>query len=327
MKMWDHLLKIVFLMICFKAVAAPSYASNFQGPMETKNQFPLLIHLNAPAFASASLENSFSADLAYSSDSLIKFSSEWEAELDMELAELNIKVRKTFYDSLELGIDLPFVSFSGGFMDPMVNDFHGTFGFSDYGRKSRPDNAFLYEVKRNGVTIVRGEPGEIGISDIRLSAKKAVISSDPAVSLKLSVELPTGDAKKGFGSGNFGTDITLLLDKKFGESIMTYYNLGIAFPGDLDGYQTVKMRSFIFGCVALEMAAWKNVNLLTQLSLQESPYPKTGIKNIDATATLLTFGGRYITKSGGSYEFTFTEDPNIAGTPDFTYGLSYKSRF
>lgn len=312
------------ILICSAGI---STAFSFEGPLQPSNQFPLFMHLNPLSFEAAGLENSYSLSISHSTVYLVQSSNEWSVGLDMELTRLDVRIRKTFFDSFEIGADLPFLSFSPGFMDGPVNFFHRTAGFANYGREKRPDNDFLYEVRRRGVTVIKGEPGKVGLSDIRLSAKKAVISSDPVMSLKLDVELPTGDAKKGYGNGNLGSSISLLLDKQLGKRFVTYCNAGLAFPGDLEGYETINLRQFAFGGIALEMAAWKDLNLLAQISFQGSPYPETDIRAIDATAALLTLGGRYKTLNRGSFEFNFTEDPNTAGAPDFTVGLVYKNHF
>ena len=323
----NYFLNIAFAFTFLTAATVPSIAYSFDGPMETKNQFPLFTHLNAVSFEGATLENSYSLNFSYSTIYFVKTPTDWETSLDMELAGIDLRARRIFDDSVELGIEVPVLSFNAGFMDGVINNFHDDFGFPSYGRKNRPENEFLYEVKRNGVTIVKGKSGHAELSDIRLSAKKALMSSDPALSLKLAVELPTGDAKKGYGSGNIGADISLLLDRKFGDRYMTYFSLGAAFPGDLDAYEKVETRNFAFGGAALEMSAWDNLNLLAQITFQGSPYPKTGIKAMDAIAMLLTFGGRFTTGSGGSYDFSFAEDPNGGGIPDFTIGMSYKQKF
>lgn len=325
--MRDGYLRPLFFLITIILLSSPSLSSSYEGPLQTKNQFPLFMHLNPISIEAARLENSYAISLSHSSVYLLHNNSEWSMGLDMELTELEIRARKIFMESLELGIDVPFLNFNSGFMDGPVNAFHKAFGFSDYGRNKRPENAFLYEVKRRGVTIIKGEDGRFGLSDITLSVKKAIIRSDPDISLKFDLELPTGDAKRGYGSGNFGADGSLLLDKRLGESFMSYCNIGYAVPGDLEGYETIGMRPFIFGGIALETAAWRNISLLTQLTFQESPYPKTGIRGIDAYAVLFAFGGRYSTKGSGSYEFSFTEDTNTAGAPDFTVGLAYKKSY
>jgi hypothetical protein len=245
----------------------------------------------------------------------------------MEAAELNFRYRKDIRSLFELGIDVPLLSFNSGFLDDFLSSYHKTFGFSDYGRSSRPGNAFLYEVKKNGVTVIKGESGRTGIGDIRLSAKRALLGGDPAVSVMTAVELPTGNASKGYGSGSVDADAALLLDKKITERIRTHFNLGIVFPGDLRGRETVKLKEFVYGGICVEAAVWKNLSLLGQVSAQGSPFPKTGISGVDRTSVLLTLGGRYYYSGKNSFELSFTEDPNTAGAPDFTATFSFKKRF
>ena len=88
-------------------------------------------------------------------------------ELDMEVTELNLRLKKTVKDFLEIGIDIPFVSFNSGFMDGFLNRYHDVFGFPDYGRRNRPNNEFLYELRKDDVLIVDGNGGN-GKFDVAL---------------------------------------------------------------------------------------------------------------------------------------------------------------
>jgi Protein of unknown function (DUF3187) len=298
----------------------------FDGPLQVRNQFPLFLPVNAPSFEKASIEDSFSASFSYSSVYLVQESSNWSAGLDMEIAELNLRFRKTFRDFLEIGVDLPIVSFNSGFMDGFLRSYHDAFGFSDYGRNQRPANTFLYEVRKNGQLIVQGESGLINISDAKLSVKKPILQGDPAISIKGDVEFPTGDAESGYGSGSFDAGISLLLDKKLSQQFKTYVNLGVVFPGDLKGHEKVDLRKFLYGAGALEALMWKDVSIIGQVFFQGSPLPKTGIGQIDRTAVLLSIGGRY--HSGNNcFEFSVTEDPNTAGAPDVTFNFAFGRKF
>lgn len=151
-----------------------SKAFTFDGPLQVKNQFPLFLHIDAPYLESASIEDSFSASLSHSSVYLVRNSSGWSMGLDMEITELNFMFRKNIKDFIELGVELPLISFNSGFMDDFLNSYHNAFGFPDYGRSNRPDNEFLYEVRRKGVLIVKGESGLIGVGDIRFTLKKPI---------------------------------------------------------------------------------------------------------------------------------------------------------
>ena len=140
------------------------------------------------------------------------------------------------------------------------------------------------------------------------------------------VELPTGNACIGYGNGSVDTGIAVLLDKNLGSKSKLYTNLGAVFPGDLKAYQTVKLDNFYYAGSGIETLVWQKTSLLAQLMFQTSPYPRTGISQIDTSALILVFGGRYYADSG-SYEFSLTEDVNTSGAPDFIFNLSYKKRY
>jgi hypothetical protein len=316
------LLTILFLIIVFPA----SHAFTFEGPLQVKNQFPLFMYLNAPYLETARIENALSASLSYSSIYMVRASTEWYVGLDMEVTELNMRLKKNIRDFIEVGVDVPIVSYSSGVMDGFINSFHEAFGLRDYGRSNRPDNAFLYKVMRDGVPVVDGQGGRITIGDIRLSLKKPILYGDPTISIKGDLELPTGDAKDGYGNGSIDAAIAVLFDKKISERIKTYLNIGAVFPGDLKAREIVDLKEYIYGGAVIEAYVTKNLSLLGQVFIQGSPYPKTDIPTVDRTAVLLSIGGRYLFGKN-SFELSFTEDPNISGAPDFTFNFSYKRNF
>jgi hypothetical protein len=316
------LLTIFFLTILY----SPSRAFTFEGPLHVKNQLPLFMYVNAPYLETARIENSFSASFSHSSVYIVKESTEWYVGLDMEVTELNLRLKKIVNDFLEVGVDVPIASFSSGFMDGFINSFHEAFGFRDYGRSSRPDNVFLYDVKRDGAPVVDGRGCRITIGDIRLSLKKPILIGDPAISIKGDLEFPTGDAKDGYGNGSIDAGIAMLFDKKLSEKVKTYLNIGAVFPGDLKGHKTIELREYVYGGAGVEAYLWKNLGLLGQIFVQGSPYPKTDIAAIDRTAVLVSLGGRYLFGKN-SLEISLTEDPSTSGAPDFTLNLSFKRNF
>lgn len=301
-------------------------ASAFEGPLQVKNQFPLFLHINPPYLESAKTENSFSAGLSHSSVYVTRGSAEWSINLDMEITELDLRFKKIILGLFELGIEVPVLSTESGFLDGFLDSYHQAFGLPDYGRSERPANSFLYEVRKDGKLAVSGRNGRIGIGDIRLTAKREILTSDPAISIGAEVEFPTGDAGDGYGSGSIDTGFTLLIDKKISETFMTYWNAGVILPGKLSAREDIGLRTSYHGGTCIEAALGRHVSLLGQITFQTSPFPKTGIGSIDRIAALLSFGARYAQEKD-SIEFSLTEDPNTAGAPDVTFNLSYKRRF
>lgn len=304
-------------------MSIPSVILAFDGPFQVKNQYPIFIHADQPYLEKASMENSLSFSVSHSSTYTVQNSGSWTINLDMEITEINLRYKRIINDIVEFDVDVPVIVFSAGFIDGFLESYHDTFGFPDYGRSNRPHNEFLYEVRRNSRLIVEGETG-IGLGDIRISLKKPVISSNGFnLSVKGDVELPSGRTKKGYGNGNVDMGISVLADKNISDAVMTYWNFGAVFPGDVKGHETVNLENFIYGGAGLETALSENFSLLAQVQGQSSIYPETDLLTVDREAYLLTVGGRFY-EGNGSLEFSLAEDINASGAPDFIINLTYK---
>lgn len=300
-----------------------SAALSFEGPLQVKNQYPIFLHADQQYLEKAAIENSMSYSLSHSSTYTVQQSGHWTINLDMEITEINFRYKRIIKDFVELNIDLPVVIMGPGFMDGFLEDYHDTFGFSDYGRSQRPNNAFLYEVRRNGQLIVRGKSGT-GIGDIRIALKKELLSLEGlTVSIRGDLEVPVSSAEKGFSNGSLDAGASLLIDKSITDSIMAYFNFGAVFPGDVKGHERLDIDNFIHGGAAIEAELWEGLSVILQLQGQSAIYPQTDLLAVDRDAYLLAIGGRY--ESGAkSFELSLTEDINTAGAPDFIVNLTYK---
>jgi hypothetical protein len=225
-----------------------------------------------------------------------------------------------------VGLDVPVLRFSDGFLDRPLAAFHDALGTGDYGRSNRPYNEFLYELLYQGSPVIKPESGQAGIGDVRVTLKRVVNDAQPLVSIMANIELPTGDAKAGFGNGSVDAAFAVLVDADLGKRYRGYANAGVVVPGDLKGYQTIPMRSYAYAGLGVEAAWWEHFSLILQTVVASSPYPSTGIRQVDWPGILLTFGGRYSFGSSG-LEFSLTEDPDTAGAPDFIANITYTMSF
>ena len=300
-----------------------SAASSFEGPLQVNNLYPIFLHADQQYLDKAAAENSMSYSLSHSSTYTVQSSGEWDIDLDMEVTELNFRYKRIIKDVIEFDMDLPVLIIGGGFMDGFLESYHSTFGLPDYGRSERPDNEYLYEVRRDGALIIDGKSG-ISLGDIRLALKKPLITSDGFVlSIKGDIELPVGNARKGYGNGSLDAGLSLLLDKKITDSIITYVNLGAVFPGDVRGHEKLDLNNFYCGGLGIEADAGDGLSFLVQLQGQSSIYPQTDLLAVDRDSYLLIIGGRYKTGKR-NYDLSLTEDINTSGAPDFIFNLTYK---
>ncbi len=321
-------LGVLLLAVALAAVlpAIPVVAAPFEGPLAVRNQFPLFLPIDPPLFERAETGNSFALSLSHSSVYVVEQAQNWNAGLDLELTELAFHWRRDLPGLFEVGVDLPVLRTEAGFLDRPLSWYHNTFGFPDYGRSERPMNSFLYEVQRNGVPVIEGQDDAAGIGDTRISFKKKLLDVDPIVSVEADVELPTGDARHGFGNGSTDAGIALLVEKDLFGMARLYTEAGAGFPGDLRAEQTIELDDFAYAGAGIEAIAGPRLNLLVQCMAQTSPYPHTGIRQIDNTGLILVMGGRYHARQG-SWEFSLTEDPNTSGAPDFILNTTFRQGF
>jgi hypothetical protein len=313
-------------LFCGSLLLLPGMVFPFDGPLQVRNQFPLFLPLAPPFLESSAVQDSASVSVSHSSVYVTEYSSSWTVNMDFELTELAVRLKKRIGDRTEIGLDVPFLRPTEGFLDRPLEVLHDTLGTRDYGRHERPYNEFLYELKRNGQPIIKAESGTSGVGDMRLTLKREVTAGLPLVSVMGSLELPTGDAKTGYGNGSYDASLAALVDFDLGKTYRGHGNAGVVFPGALKAYQTVPMRTYYYAGFGIEAAWWERFSVIVQTMVASSPYPSTGIRQVDWPGILLTFGGRY-SYGTGSLEFSLTEDPDTAGAPDFILNVTGKMNF
>lgn len=314
------------ILFCGSFLLLPGIVLSFDGPLQVRNQFPIFIPLAPPFFESAAVRDSAAVLLTYSSVYVTQHSAAWTINMDLELTELAIRLKKKLNNRLEVGLDVPFLRPTEGFLDHFLADLHSALGTGDYGRHERPYNAFLYEVLYQGRPVILPEADKAGIGDMRLTLKKEITNGFPLVSVMGSLEVPTGDAKSGYGNGSYDGSLAVLVDIDLGKTYRGHGNAGVVFPGALKGYETVPMRTYYYAGFGIEAAWWERFSAIVQTMVASSPYPNTGIRQVDWPGILLTFGGRYSFGSS-SLEFSLTEDPDTAGAPDFIINVTGKIKF
>lgn len=316
---------IVIILLCLAAPAAAP-AVTFDGPLQVRNQFPLYLGMNPPYLDPASIEDSFSTVLHYSSTYVTQENAFWTVNMDLELAELDLRFKKKLGPSTELGLDVPVIRPDEGFLDRPLESWHDIVGMGDYGRSQRPYNEFLYEIYCQGKPVILGVSDRTGLGDLRLTVKQQVLEGPAAVSVLVNAELPTGDARTGYGNGSWDFGAAVVTDFAMGERYRGYASAGIVVPGDLKAYQTIALRTYGYGAFGIEAAWWERFHVIVQVLASQSPFPETGIRELDWPTALLTFGGRY-SFGTSTVEFSLTEDPTTASTPDFITTLAWRKRF
>lgn len=106
-----------------------------------------------------------------------------------------------------------------------------------------------------------------GLGDVALNYRyQAVLKDGIALSPRFSLILPTGDEKRGMGTGTVGYQVNFPLSVKLAERLVTHYNMGVTFTPNSENAAGAKADTVAtnYGASAIFLAS-KNLNLMLEL--------------------------------------------------------------
>ena len=153
---------------------------------------------------------------------------------------------------------------------------------------------FVFNVTRNGQTIMSGGPGAMGLGDTTLMSKYQLLmegAAMPAVSFRGAVKLPTGDQAVLFGSGSPDFGLGLAVEKLVAGRWMLYANVtGVVPTGTIAGFG---LQPTLSGFAAIEYLWSENLSITTQFDYYSSPFHGTGSDVFDQGVTESVLGFCY----------------------------------
>ncbi len=109
-------------------------------------------------------------------------------------------------------------------------------------------------------------PAETGVGDIALNYRYQLIFKEPiALAPRFSLILPTGDYKKGFGSGAIGYQVNIPMSIDLSKEWVTHWNMGLTLtPGNKEASGAkADTLGFNFGTSFIYMVS-ENFNLMCE---------------------------------------------------------------
>ena len=312
------------------AVAAPAAAGSADViPLYSFNQSPLVQIYGLPALGEARVlgrgEANVSLRLQVANNFTGPLNPTEQLMLDGETHRLTLMTRQGFANGYEWGIELPYVSHSGGFMDNFIEHWHRWFGLPQGGRPGTPPNLIDYRYTRDGIDLVRVTQSTAGLGDIRLSG--AVQLGNPGerlVALRGSLKFPTGDSDQLLGSGS--TDLAMWLSMAptpSAEDVWSGYGGGgilMMTEGDVLPQQH---RNYVaFGSVGLAFRIIPSVTLNAQLDAHSPFYRGSEFRQLSAYAIQGLLGGSWEFSPRKYLELSVSEDLIVNTSPDFVFNMS-----
>lgn len=304
-------------------------------PLYNFNQSPFVQIYGLPALGQARVlsknETNVSVQLQVANNSTAALNNAERLMLDGETHRLTLITRQGFADGHEWGIELPYVSHGGGFMDDFIERWHQTFGLPGGNRSAIAPNQINYRYARDGADLVRVTQSTAGVGDIRLSGA-VQLSHDPGgkmVALRGSLKFPTGDSAALLGSG--GTDLALWLsiapDTSSGEPWYGYGGGGILLmtKGDVLPHQ---QRNYVaFASAGLSLRIIPSLTLNAQLDAHSPFYGGSGFRQLSANAAQGLLGVSWEFLPRKYLALSFAEDLTVDASPDFVFNLSMSFSF
>lgn len=309
-----------------------------RGPLEWREPWllaqPLLLLAAAapdvlsPGDRSLRLEMEMGNDFGWSQDRIGESPMERRFLVDGEHRTLALELRAGLGAGLEAGVRLPLLWRGGGFLDGVIDWFHGLTGLPGGGREFFFEDQLRVEGRLESGRLLLWSGGTgTGMGDVELALKRRLAGGPGAgwsAAVAARASLPTGS--DGFGGEGVAVGGQLLVARRLGSSADVYVGAGATHwgRGERDGLDYARDRAH--GFVALEWRPFRRWSLLAQVDATSRlvrhlrAYPgRQGYLRIGARWQI---GDRWILEGG------FTEglvDQHI--TTDFGVGVGLVRSF
>ena len=306
-------------------------------PFATYNQSPLIQIYGLPTAEPAAILDRGKTHLGLSLDVASNFREQSapgeKVLLDGESYRANLRLRYGLKQRLEIGLDIPYISHQGGFLDKFIDDFHDLFGFPDGGRDQAPRNRLIHSYERQGISQGFLQNSAHGWGDLRLSAGWQLRRADQAAlatALRLSLKLPTGDSDQLLGSGSTDLALTLSEQRRFFSDygpIMLFGSLGGMLTTDGDILKDQRRPLVGLGSLGFGWAPMDPLALKLQVDGHTSFYKDSRLDEIDALSVQLIMGGTARLTDAIYLDLAVSEDLSVGTSADVVFHLALHSRF
>jgi hypothetical protein len=266
------------------------------GPIPVRNFQPIqLIFLNLPVERARVLERrAFALHLETAeSNEIATDQGDVDALLKFETNRTVLGGKVGVAHGLELGLDVPFISRFGGFLDPFVDSVEDLFGTSNPERTLFPNNSFGgFFVRRGNEPLFTGRKQQLELSDLWVSAKYELWDEPglPLIAVRGAIKAPTGRAGSVFGSGKPDFGFGVAAEHQFLDWLIAYGNLGMVYPVGPITRARLTLNPMLIEGVAAEARLSRHLSFVLQQETYTSPIHGTGARLLEGVVVELTAG-------------------------------------
>jgi Protein of unknown function (DUF3187) len=220
----------------------------------------------------------------------------------------------------ELGVEVPFLLHTSGFMDAGIAGYHDWLGFPDGGRNAFARNQYVAGYVGNGEEVfVNRPPGGIRAGDLVLNGRAALLKSHgrlPDIAAGLSLKIPTGAASRLDGSGRADFGASLQVTRRFRRAT-AHFGYMVTRVGDWALAPGVPLSSPKSLFVAGSFGVTSRTSLIGQFLRSSGPFRFEAGSDLGRLATEIAAGFRHRLPGRTLLEWGIIENlDHYLNTPD-----------
>jgi hypothetical protein len=327
---------LIILGLTFCPLPSLLYAAEIT-PFYTQNQSPLIQIFGLPSIGEASLLGPGKADARFIVDLANNYVEDQNPResilLDGESTRLSLDARYGIKRDWEIGVVIPYVIQSGGFLDGFIENYHSAFGFPQGGRNQAPRNRLLYRYVKDGQERLKVSDSSSGLGDISLNGGWQIWggkNQPSAVALRTSLKLPIGSSSQLHGSGSW--DLSLWMAGSHDWKV-TYGHLTLFGAAGLMGMtggdvlESQQGNWVGFGGLGAGWSPVRWIAFKVQANGHTPFYQDSALRELNISSIQLTIGGTLAFSEKISLDLGVTEDVIVKTSPDVVFHLALRGSF
>lgn len=197
-----------------------------------------------------------------------------------------------------------------GFMDGVLDWYHGVLGVELPERNNRPRNEFLYRVSLAELSPFQRRSGTLFLDDLRLGVGWRLTD---AVQSVVSVTLPTATGPQGYGRGAVSASILQSIRMPISRRFVYEGSVGLGYTPARGRLARFQRKGFVALSSGVRARLWGRQALYVNLFYHSPYYRETALPALDLYELSLDIGWLFRTCRGTEWRIGLTEDPKPSG--------------
>jgi len=249
---------------------------------------------------------------------------------DGEMFRLDFDLRYGLSENIEIGLNIPVVKHSCGFMDSSIDGFHSFLGLSGGARAGVPQDEIWYAYIQDDNSYFNIYEDSFGVGDVSLRlAYQLVKGKRHSLAFRTNLKFNTGKKENLIGSGTFDFSFQLSGQTKgIGERpAYFFYSLGYLNIGNGSLLEDFQTHNVVFGSLGLAVRANKWFAPKMQFDYHSRIYKNSTTQELSGYGLQFLLGSDFILSKKLILTAGFSEDVKINNSPDFVFHMGMNFTF